>query len=58
MQVANPNRAQFTKCAGYAIPYTTTIRVVNLTYAKHAVYLSTSFHVSLGTGRGMPFTAT
>ena len=23
MQVANPNRAQFTKCAGYAIPYTT-----------------------------------
>ena len=22
MQVANPNRAQFTKCAGYAIPYT------------------------------------
>ena len=25
MQVANPNRAQFTKCAGYAIPYTTII---------------------------------
>ena len=23
MQVANPNRAQFTKCASYAIPYTT-----------------------------------
>ena len=23
MQVANPNRAQFTKCAGTAIPYTT-----------------------------------
>ena len=23
MQVANPNRAQFTRCASYAIPYTT-----------------------------------
>ena len=23
MQVANPNRTQFTKCASYAIPYTT-----------------------------------
>ena len=23
MQVANPNRAQFTKCASYAIPSTT-----------------------------------
>ena len=25
MQVANPNRAQFTKCASYAIPYTTIV---------------------------------
>ena len=25
MQVANPNRAQFTKCARTAIPYTTSM---------------------------------
>ena len=39
MQVANPNRAQFTKCAGYAIPYTTYFKLPPRNYANYYLEL-------------------
>ena len=38
MQVANPNRAQFTKCASYAIPYTT--EASNAHKTSHSAFLN------------------
>ena len=48
MQVANPNRAQFTKCAGYAIPYTTNATIaLSVLVLKRASCKDQNFSCSL-----------
>ena len=44
IQVANPNRAQFTKCASYAIPSTTN---VTGSYTEDEPILFPSLHLTL-----------
>ena len=47
MQVANPNRAQFTKCASYAIPSTTSRCIWNITVPSGYIIKLTFHHFEL-----------